>query len=244
VSAAAVALLAERPGVLAARQAARAARTDMEDEIERLEAALRAAVDVKAKVRRHPARAAGVAAGIGFLAVGGPRRALRRAREAVFGKPDPLPKAMLPDEIEKALKALGPDGAKVRGALERDFAGYLEKTAPKRRDLRSTLVFLLLPTARVLIQRFGRPVLEGEIFSPGAASPISWTGSGAPGRGDRGGEWRRGHRPAVARRLAFRAARGGGRKRTARPPTSRRQPTPTPCRRGPRRHAIAPPRHG
>ena len=110
---------------------------------------------------------AGAAAGVGFLAIGGPRKVLRGARNAVFGKPDPLPEAMLPEEIEKALKALGPDGAKVRGALERDFASYVAKTEPKRRDLRSTLVFLLLPTARVLILRFGRQFIE-EILSPKA----------------------------------------------------------------------------
>jgi hypothetical protein len=166
-SSVALAVLASRPDVLAARAAARASRTDMEEELLRLEAAARAALDVKAKVKRNPARVAGAAAGVGFLAVGGPRKVLRGARNAVFGKPDPLPEAMLPDEIEKALKALGPDGAKVRGALERDFASYVAKTEPRRRDLRSTLVFLLLPTARVLILRFGRQFIE-EILSPKA----------------------------------------------------------------------------
>ena len=153
--------------MLAARAAARASRTDMEEELERLEAAARAALDVKAKIKRNPARVAGAAAGVGFVAIGGPRRVLRGARNAVFGKPDPLPESMLPEEIEKALKALGQDGAKVRGALERDFASYVAKTEPKRRDLRSTLVFLLLPTARVLILRFGRQFIE-EILSPKA----------------------------------------------------------------------------
>ena len=66
--AAAAALLATRPDVLAARAAVRASRLDMEEELERLEAAARAAVDVKAKVKRNPARSAGAAAGIGFLA--------------------------------------------------------------------------------------------------------------------------------------------------------------------------------
>lgn len=160
-------LLAERPEVIAARAEVRAARGDLEDELVRLEAAARAAVDVKAKVRRNPGRAAGVAAGVGFVALGGPGRVIRGARSAIFGKPDPLPDAMLPEEIEKALKAMGTDGARVRGALERDFAGYLEKTGPKRRDLRSTLIFLLLPTARVLILRFGRQLIE-EILSPRA----------------------------------------------------------------------------
>ena len=161
--AAAAALLATRPDVLAARAAVRASRLDMEEELVRLEAAARAAVDVKAKIKRNPARAAGAAAGIGFLAVGGPRKVVRRARYAVFGKPDPLPEAMLPDEIEKALKALGPDGAKVRGALERDFADYVSRTE-KRKDRRSTVLFLLLPTVRILILRFGKQFIE-EVLS-------------------------------------------------------------------------------
>ena len=130
-SSVALAVLAGRPDVLAARAAARASRTDMEEELVRLEAAARAALDVKAKVKRNPARVAGAAAGVGFLAIGGPRKVLRGARNAVFGKPDPLPEAMLPEEIEKALKALGPDGAKVRGALEREFASYVAKTEPQ-----------------------------------------------------------------------------------------------------------------
>ncbi len=93
----------------------------------------------------------------------------------MFGKPDPLPEAMLPDEIEKALKALGPDGAKVRGALERDFADYVARTE-KRKDRRSTVLFLLLPTVRILILRFGKQFIE-EVLSTGAASRRRWPGS-------------------------------------------------------------------
>lgn len=168
-AAAARALLAVRPEVLAARAEVRASREGMGDEIERLEAAARAAVDVKAKIKRNPGRAAGAVAGVGFLAVGGPGKVFRGARTAIFGKPDPLPKAMLPDEIEKALKALGPDGAKVRGSIERNFAAYLEQSAPERkgRDLKSTLAFLVLPTARVVILRFGRQFIEEALSTKG-----------------------------------------------------------------------------
>ena len=166
-SSAALAVLVARPEVLASRAAARASRADLEEELERLEASVRAAVDVKAKVKRNPGRTAGVAAGVGFLALGGPGRVIRGAKRAVFGKPDPLPNAMLPDEIEKALKALGTDGAKVRGAIERDFAGYVAKTEAKRRDRRSTLLFLLLPAARILILRFGRQFIEEALSTRG-----------------------------------------------------------------------------
>ena len=34
---------------------------------------------------------------------------------------------MLPEEVEKSLRKLGDDGAKVRGALERDFAAYAKQ---------------------------------------------------------------------------------------------------------------------
>jgi hypothetical protein len=168
-AAASLELLATRLEVLAARAEVRASREGLEDELERLEAAARAAVDVKAKIKRNPGKAAGAVAGVGFLAVGGPGRVFRGARRAIFGKPEPLPKAMLPDEIEKALKALGPDGTKVRGALERNFAAYLEQSAPERkgRDLKSTLAFLLLPTARVVILRFGRQFIEEALSTKG-----------------------------------------------------------------------------
>ena len=167
VSVAALELLPQRPEVLAARADVRAARLGLEEELERMEAALRSAVDIKAKIRRNPVKVAAAAAGTGFLVVGGPRRVIRGARNAIFGKPSPLPKAMLPDEIEQAVKALGDDGDKVRGALERNFARYLEQNAPERkgRDWRSQLLFLGLPTARVLILRFGRQFIEQVLSS-------------------------------------------------------------------------------
>ena len=52
---------------------------------------------------------------------------IRRARRSIFGAPDPLPASMLPDEVERAVRALGTDGDAVRGALERSFAEYLDK---------------------------------------------------------------------------------------------------------------------
>jgi hypothetical protein len=89
--------------------------------------AARDAVDVPAKVRRAPGKAAAVAGGAAFVALGGPRRILRRARRAVLGEPTPLPKSLLPDKVEKAVRALGSDGDAVRGALERSFVDYLDQ---------------------------------------------------------------------------------------------------------------------
>ncbi len=112
-----------RAEVLAARQA-------FSDEFARLEAAGRAAVDIKAKIRRSPAKAAGLVAGAGFMAVGGPLKVARGLGRAIRGKREPLPPSLLPKQVDKALRSLGDDGQKVRGTLEREFASYLEKRKP------------------------------------------------------------------------------------------------------------------
>ena len=149
-------------GKESARAQVLAARALLDEELVRLEASGRAAVDVKAKVRRNPAKAAGVAAGAGFLVLGGPKKVLRGARNAIFGKPDPLPKSMLPDEIEKAVKELGSDGERVRGTLEREFAGYLKEKAPQRkeRNLAAVLAMLLASAGRPVATRYGRQLVE------------------------------------------------------------------------------------
>lgn len=117
----------------AARQEAVAARAGLAEEAERLRSSARSAVDVKAKVKRNPAKAAGVAAGTAFVVAGGPRRVFRAVKRRVVGTPDPLPASLLPDDVDRAVRALGDDGAKVRGALERGFADYLDATAGDRK---------------------------------------------------------------------------------------------------------------
>ncbi len=117
----------------AARQEAVAARAGLEGEVERLKSSARSAVDVKAKVRRYPARAAGAVAGTAFLAAGGPKRIFRAVKRRVVGEPEPLPASLLPPEVDRAVRALGGDGKKVRGALERGFADYLDATAGDRK---------------------------------------------------------------------------------------------------------------
>ncbi len=155
--------------VVAARATVLAARGVVEEELVRLEASARAAVDIPAKVKRNPVRAAGVAAGVGFLLVGGPGKVFRRAKRAVFGPPEPLPPSMLPEEIDTALRKLGGDGERVRGLLEREFANYLEDTAPRRnqRDFKAAIALMVLPIVRPLTLRLGRQLVE-QIFAPGA----------------------------------------------------------------------------
>jgi hypothetical protein len=148
-----------------------AARAQLDEEIVRLEASARAAVDVPAKIRRHPVKAAGVAAGAGFLLVGGPKRVFRGARNAIFGKPDPLPKSMLPKEVDAALKKLGTDGEHVRGTIERDFARYLDEKAPERakRDVAVIVGGLLLQFGRPFVVKYGRQMAEEMLRPDGPA---------------------------------------------------------------------------
>jgi hypothetical protein len=143
-----------------------AAREELDEELVRLEASARAAVDVPAKIRRHPVKAAGLAAGTGFVVLGGPRRVLRGARHAIFGRPAPLPKSMLPKEIDASLRSLGEDGDKVRGLLEHEFASYLQATEParKRRDLSGALAVATIAFIRPLVLRHSKR-LAGEIFA-------------------------------------------------------------------------------
>ncbi len=111
----------------AARTEVLAARNELDVEFGRLGGATREAVDIPAKIRRAPLKSAAYVGGAAFLVLGGPRRVIRRARRSIFGEPDPLPASMLPDEVERAVRALGTDGDAVRGALERSFAEYLDK---------------------------------------------------------------------------------------------------------------------
>jgi hypothetical protein len=153
-------------GTSAARAQVLAARAALDDELVRLEASARAAVDVKAKIKRNPGKAVGLAAGAGFLAVGGPKRVLRRARTAVFGPKEPLPTSMLPKEIDKALGRLGDDGERVRGLVEREFASYLQATEPerRRRNLGGAATIVSVAFLRPLVLRYSKHLAE-QIFS-------------------------------------------------------------------------------
>src|SRR4249920_2696556 len=99
----------------AARSEVLAARAGLDEELVRLEAAGRAAVDIPARLRREPAKVLGAAGGAAFLLLGGPKRVLQGISKAVRGPGADIPKSMLPPEVEKTLKKLGPDGEKVRG---------------------------------------------------------------------------------------------------------------------------------
>ena len=146
----------------AARAEVLAAREGLDEELVRLEAAGRAAVDIPARLRHEPAKVLGAAGGAAFLLLGGPKRALKGVRRAIFGAEAELPKSMLPPEVQRTLKKLGPDGEKVRGTLEREFAAYLDDKAPQRRerDLTTTAATLLGGVLKPVTERLGRQLAE------------------------------------------------------------------------------------
>ena len=146
----------------AARAEVLAAREGLGEELIRLEASGRAAVDIPARLRREPAKVAGTAAGAAFLLLGGPGRLVRGVRRALLGPEAELPKSMLPPEVEKTLKKLGADGEKVRGTLEREFADYLEEKAParKERDLGLAAGGIVASLLKPVSIRLGRQLAE------------------------------------------------------------------------------------
>ncbi len=116
---------------------------------------------------------------------------------------------MLPKEIEKALRGLGDDGDKVRGALERDFAAYASQA---QRDRSRTRTLLLLTVARPLLasaakaaggwlfrtddEGFQARLAQIRARTQGAAKPATDDAAGpaidAPAPGSAGPEPRRG----------------------------------------------------
>jgi len=151
----------------AARAQVLAAREELEDEVIRLEAAGRSAVDVPAKVRRNPVKTAGVAAGAAFFVLGGPGRLFRRVKRAVVGPEKELPTSILPEDVDKALRKMGEDGEKIRGTLEREFARYLEEHKEERdnRNLGAVAAVLLANIAKPLTAQAGRRLAQ-QLFSP------------------------------------------------------------------------------
>ena len=137
----------------AARDRVLAARADLEGELQRLEASGRAAIDIPAKIRRSPGKAAAVVGAIGLLALRVPQRLFGAARRAIGGDRAPLPARMLPEEVEKTLRKYGDDGDKVGAALERDFADYVAKAHRERVNFKR---LMLLAVARPLLGRVAK----------------------------------------------------------------------------------------
>ena len=82
-----------------AHQQVIAARKAFAGELDELNAATRSALDIPAKVRKHPLETAGLAGGAAFLAVGGPKRVLKAVGRRVRPTRKQRFKGVLPDEV-------------------------------------------------------------------------------------------------------------------------------------------------
>jgi hypothetical protein len=151
----------------AARAEVVARRQILLDEVIGLEAAGRSAIDFPAKIRRAPAKTAALAAGTAFMVLGGPKRTYRAVRRAFLGPKANMPKSMLPEQVDKVLHALGDDGDRVRGVLEREFVDYLDKSKSVResRDVRGTISELGGNLLRPATSEAGKR-LAAELFRP------------------------------------------------------------------------------
>jgi hypothetical protein len=149
----------------AARDRVLAARASLAEELDTLEASVRAAVDVPAKIRRSPAKAAAIVGSGAFLVAGGPKRLFRAGKRAVTGPSAPMPESMLPKEVEKTLRKLGDDGDKVRGALERDFAAYAKQA---NKDRTAPVAALGLAVTRPLLTNGAKAAAKWFFRSDGA----------------------------------------------------------------------------
>ncbi len=155
----------------AARELVLAARAALQEDLTGLGASARAAVDIPAKVRQSPVKVAAAAGAVGFVVLRGPQRLWSAVRRTLFGRRKPMPKSMLPDEIEKTLRRMGDDGERVRGTLERDFADYVKKAEKKRGA--NLLPILVVGLARPMLTLVARRVGE-YLASPSQKGYSTW----------------------------------------------------------------------
>jgi hypothetical protein len=104
------------------------ARRKVEGELDQLASSTRAALDIPAKIKRHPVETVGVAGGAAFLLLGGPRRVAKAAERRFLPERANRPPKLLPKDVDRALRNLPPgERERVEGHLEKDFAAYLRK---------------------------------------------------------------------------------------------------------------------
>jgi hypothetical protein len=161
------AVSAAHAAVLSARAEVDAAREGLAGEYDLLGKSARDAVDIPAKIRRAPVQSAALAGGAVFLVLGGPGRVFGRVKRAIVGTPSPLPKSMLPKDVDRALRGLGDNGDLVRGALERSFADYLDSRGSfAQRQVRNAATESIASTIRLASRAVGltlvRRVLAGD----------------------------------------------------------------------------------
>jgi hypothetical protein len=160
-----------------ARKQVAAAREALSHEVDELEFAARSALDIPAKVRRHPLETVGVGAGIVLLAAGAPRRGIRWVERKLRGGKAERPPKALPKEIQRAIDDLGPDAAAVRARLDREFARFLERERKEgriERDPRQTVLRVVeafaIPVGAQMARRLTQRLFAADPKRPPASS--------------------------------------------------------------------------
>jgi len=148
-----------------ARQELENARRAAEAELDELGAATRAALDVPAKVRRNPLKAAGLAGGAAFLAVGGPKRVVRAAERRLLPSRRERLESVLPANVARVVERMGENAEQVRAQLERDFMHYLERRHPEetpnaRRSLWRTYDIFVGPLGGLAARAMAKRLFE------------------------------------------------------------------------------------
>jgi hypothetical protein len=132
----------QREALLAAQLAElRASRTAFYGEAEELEARGRAALDVRSSLTRQPLQIAGLAAGTGFVLLGGPGRVWKYVRRRVVPRSIRPP---VPPALDGVLKAMGDDGTAAQELADMIAASRARSRPGRIQRLLSGSVFLPL----------------------------------------------------------------------------------------------------
>jgi hypothetical protein len=132
----------ERQRLLAAQLAeVDASKAAFFGDLEESEARVRASLDVKSSLRRQPVQIAGLAAGTGFVLLGGPGRAWKLIRNRVIPRSTRSP---LPSALDGVLRSMGDDGTAAQELADMIAAAGSRRGAGRIRRLLSGSVFLPL----------------------------------------------------------------------------------------------------
>ncbi|MBA2490118.1 MAG: hypothetical protein H0V36_12510 [Chloroflexi bacterium] len=115
-----------------AQQGVVAARRQLGHELDEMRLATRSAVDIPAKVRKHPVETIGLIGGAGFLALGGPKRIIQAIEHRVRPTRKDRLKGILPKDIERMVDKTGQNAEQVRQRLEQDFFDWMAKRRPQQ----------------------------------------------------------------------------------------------------------------
>jgi hypothetical protein len=130
----------ERQRLLAAQLAeVEASRAAFWSDLEEVEARGRAALDVRSSLKRQPVQIAGLAAGTGFVLLGGPGRAWKYVRNRVIPRSVRPP---LPPTLDGMLRSMGDDGTAAQELADMIAASGTRPRPGRIQRLLSGSVFL------------------------------------------------------------------------------------------------------